>query len=74
MHGDIEISLDKDRVLQEFDGNIGSMVQVDLQLELDNADQYRSTVSVHEVALIDDRIAADLDKCSVRLESLSVAN
>jgi hypothetical protein len=72
VHGDIELSLDKERIVQEFDGNIGCLVQVDLQLELDNADNYRSTVSVREVALIDDRIAADLERCKARLDTLAM--
>ncbi len=72
VHGDIELPLDKERIVQEFDGNIGSLVQVELQLELDNADHYRSTVVVHEVALIDDRIAADLERCRSRLDALAL--
>lgn len=66
-HGLIKIQLDRDRVTSEFDGNIGSPMQFDLQIELDNADKFRSIVEVHTVALIDESIAAELERCKSRL-------
>lgn len=67
VHGLIKIQLDRDRVVTDFDGNIGSPVQFDLQIELDNTDKFRSIVEVHAVVLIDERIAADLERCKSRL-------
>ena len=67
LHGVITILLDRERVLSEFDGSLHAPVQFDLQVELDNTDKYRSIVEVHAVALIDERIAADLERCRTRL-------
>lgn len=71
VHGIIKIPMDRERVLDEFDGNMLSPIQFDLQVELDNADKLRSIVEVHGVALIDVRIAADLDRCRVRLAEIA---
>ena len=70
VHGLIKINLDRDLVKTDFDGNIGSRVQFDLQIELDNTDKFRSIVEVHAVLLIDERIAADLDRCKIRLNEI----
>lgn len=70
-HGTIEIGLDRDRVLSEFDGNIGAPVQFDLQIELDNGDRYRSLVELHGVALIDEQMAANLERCRTRMSDLA---
>jgi hypothetical protein len=69
-HGIIKILMDRDRVIDEFDGNLLSPIQFDLQVELDNADKLRSIVEVHGVALIDVRIAADLERCRARLAEI----
>jgi hypothetical protein len=69
-HGNIQIPLDRDRVIDEFDGNIESDVQFDLQIELDNSDRYRSIVEVFDVVLIDAHIGADLEKCRIRLNEI----
>lgn len=70
VHGLIKILLDSERVTGEFDGNLNSPVQFDLNVELDNADKFRSVVDVHAVALIDERIAADLERCRERLSEI----
>lgn len=72
LHGVIRIHLDRESVLTEFDGNIGSPIQFDLKIELDNNDVYRSIVEVHDVVLIDERIAADLDRCKRRIAEIQV--
>jgi hypothetical protein len=73
-HGLIKIPLDRERVVTDFDGNIRSLVQFDLQIELDNADKFRSLVEVHALVLIDERIEADLDRCKNRLNDIKNLN
>jgi len=68
--GVIRIHLERERVTGEFDGNIGSSVEFDLQIELDNNDAFKSVVDVHDLVLIDEKIAAELEKCKHRLSDL----
>lgn len=70
IHGVIRIPLDRESVITEFDGNISSPIQFDLKIELDNNDVYRSIVEVHDVALIDERISADLERCKHRIAEI----
>jgi len=70
-HGLISISLERERVLQEFDGNLGTPIQFDVEIELDNTDHFRSLVEVHVVGLIDERIAGELQRCRIRLVEIS---
>ncbi|MCK0510026.1 hypothetical protein [Aromatoleum buckelii] len=66
-HGNIRIQLDAERVVNEFDGNINAVVQFDLQIELDNADRFRSVIEAFDVALIDQGIGEELERCRSRL-------
>lgn len=68
--GQIEIGIDSERV-KIFDGNLGSPVQFDLQIERDNNDIFRSVVAVHGVDLIDPEIVAELERCRGRLTEIS---
>jgi hypothetical protein len=70
-YGAIEIAVDRERIIKEFDGNIGGQVQFELAIELDNNDNYRSVVELHGLTLIDDQIAADLARCTDRLHEIS---
>jgi hypothetical protein len=65
IHGPINIQLDHERLVKEFDGYIETDVQFDLQIELDNSDKFRSVVDVYEVELIE--ISPDLKKCRDRI-------
>lgn len=69
-HGEMYISLDQDRIVEEFDGNLFADVQFDLQIELDNNDKFRSVVDVFDVALIDAKIGSELVRCRNRLAEL----
>ncbi|UEM08307.1 hypothetical protein J4G43_026205 [Bradyrhizobium barranii subsp. barranii] len=69
-HGEITIPLESDRVKEEFDGNIDSEVQFDLQIEMDNADRLRGVVGVFDLELIDVESGADLLRCRNRLAEL----
>ncbi|MDQ8732408.1 hypothetical protein [Bradyrhizobium sp. LHD-71] len=67
---EIKIPLEADRVKDEFDGNIESEVQFDLQVEMDNNDQLRSIVEVFDVGLIDAEIGAHVQRCRTRIEEI----
>ncbi|MFM0454151.1 hypothetical protein PQR21_27535 [Paraburkholderia nemoris] len=69
-HGEIEISVDLERVVKEFDGNIYGDVQFELQIELDHNDRYRGVIEVHDVGLIDAQIGAELLRCRARLADI----
>jgi hypothetical protein len=69
-HGVIAFDMDADRVIEEFDGNLGCDVQIDLQIELDNNDKYQSTVDVYDATVIDAQFIAGLSKCRARLEEI----
>jgi hypothetical protein len=69
-HGEIEIFVDLERVVNEFDGNIHADVQFELQIELDNNDRYRGLIEVHDVGLIDAQIGAELLRCRTRLAEI----
>lgn len=70
-HGEISIPLERERLLQEFDGNLQADVQFDLQIELDNNDRLRAIVDVHDVNLIDAEIVGQLARCKERLIQIS---
>jgi len=70
-YGRIEIAVERERIVSEFGGNIGEQIQVELDVELDNADVFRSVVAVYGLTLIDGQIAADLERCSLRLMEIS---
>jgi len=70
-YGAIDIGVERERVIAEFDGNIGGQVQFELEVELDNADNYRSVVELHGLTLIDEQIAAELARCNARLQEIT---
>lgn len=65
--GEIKLEIDRDRVKNEFDGNIGSPVQYRITVELDHEDKLVSVRETHEVDLTD---PDPLVKCFERLESM----
>jgi hypothetical protein len=65
--GEVRVSLDRNRVSDEFDGNTGGSVQFALQIELDRGDKLRSVIDVFDVDLIDPQIVEQLEKCKARL-------
>jgi hypothetical protein len=69
-HGDITIPLDRDQIVEEFDGSLQSDIQFDLQVELDNDDRLRRVVSVYDIGVIDAQIGAKLLRCRNRLAEL----
>lgn len=69
-YGVIEVLLDRDRVMEEFDGNIGQSLQFDLQIELDNKDHFRRVIEVFDIAVFDADVSADLERCRTRLAEL----
>lgn len=69
-YGEIDVRVDPDRIESEFDGNIGSTVQVSVKIELDDNDVYRSVVEVYDIDVIDEKISEDLMRCRARLDEL----
>jgi len=69
-HGDISLSLDPERIISEFDGNINSDVQFDLTIELDHNNKFRSVIEIFDVELIDS-ISPTQRKLLDRLEHLA---
>ena len=69
-YGDIIVKVDPARIAEEFDGNIGSSVQVSVNIELDDRDVYRGVVDVYDIDVIDEKVSEDLMKCLKRLEEL----
>ncbi len=65
--GELRVSLDRNRISDEFDGNTGRSVQFALQIELDRGDRLQSVVDVFDVDLIDPQIVEQLEKCKTRL-------
>lgn len=70
-YGEIKLPVDCERARSEFDGNIGAKVQFEIEVELDNADAFRNVVELHALTLIDEQIAADLERCRSRLKELA---
>jgi len=68
-HGEIIFPLDADRIIKEFDGNIGKNVQFDVIIELDHNNKYRDVIEVHRVGLYD-AITAAQTKLFERLQYL----
>jgi hypothetical protein len=66
-YGEIKITLNGERIVSEFDGNINSDVQFDLQIELDNNDRYINTIDAFDVVLIDAQIESKLIACQKRI-------
>lgn len=71
-YGEIVAYVDPARIEEEFDGNIGSPVQVSVKIELDDRDVYRSVVEVYDLDVIDEKVSEDLMKYRKRLDELRV--
>ena len=69
-HGDIQIYLDADQIVEEFDGSLRRDLQFDLQVELDKAGQLKRVVAVYDIGVIDAQIGAQLVKCKTRLSEI----
>ncbi|WP_145012425.1 hypothetical protein [Pseudomonas oryzihabitans] len=69
-HGDITIPLDTKRVIEDFDGSIGSEVQFDLSIELDHSDKLRNVIAVKDIELIETMSDAQ-QKLASRLRYIS---
>lgn len=63
----MRVTVDRDRVRNEFDGNTGRAVQFSLLIELDRHENFRSIVDVYEVDLIDQEFANRLEESKSRL-------
>ena len=70
-HGTIKIPVGPVRVKEEFDGNIDDDVQFRLLIELDNKDLFRRVVDVFDVDLIDAALVAILERCRMRIQSIT---
>lgn len=70
LYGQILIPIDKKRVLEEFDGNLGGAVQFAVEIQLDSRDSYRKTVDVHTIGLVDEGFAEARAKCDAKLIEL----
>lgn len=70
-YGEIRISVDNERVRTELGTGIGAEVQFEIEVELDNADNFRSVVELHALTVIDERLAADMERCRSRLQALA---
>jgi hypothetical protein len=64
--GDIEVPLDADEVMSQYDGNLQQDVQFDVLVELDQQDNFRRVASVFDVALVSDGLSG----CQKRLEEM----
>jgi hypothetical protein len=69
-HGDIELDVGKDAVLSTYDGNLGSNVQFDLLVELDQDDKFKSVAEIYHLDIVDEEIVAELERCRGRLSDL----
>ena len=67
VYGLIKVSLESDLIKANFDGNLGSAVQFDMQVELDDSDKLVNIVDVFDIVVIDAQREASLDRCRARL-------
>ncbi len=67
VYGLIKVSLESDLIKANFDGNLGSTVQFDMQVELDDSDKLVSIVDVFDIVVIDAQREASLERCRARL-------
>ncbi len=70
-HGTIRIPVPPERVKEEFDGSMDEDVQFRLLIELDNKDGFKRVVDVFDVDLIDAALVANLERCRLRIQSMS---
>lgn len=66
-YGSLRVTLERDRIKEEFDGSLELSVQFDLQAELDNDDKLVSIVGVFDIVVIDAQREASLERCRARL-------
>jgi hypothetical protein len=69
--GDVTVSLDAEQIADDFGPYLGSEIQYDLQVEVDNNDLVRSVIEVHDLDVIDEEHSAELLRCRERLRVLS---
>lgn len=70
-YGRIVIPVERELAINELNGSIDSHVQFDVEVELDNRDSFRRVVDAHSLALIDEKVVSDIDRCRKRLEQLT---
>lgn len=66
-YGEIILSIEPDRIVSEFDGNIGASVQFSVTVELDHNDKVSAVREVHEVDVSD---SDPLTKCLDRVDAM----
>jgi len=69
--GELKIPVDQALIYEEFDGNLGAAVQLDIIVELDSFDRFRSVAGVKDISLVDADILAELSRCQQRLNDIS---
>ena len=69
-HGEIRIPAAPERVRAYFGNNIGADVQFRLLILLDSSNTFRNIIEVFEVDVIDETIAANLERCRARVDAL----
>ena len=70
-YGEIKLTVEHEIARSEFAPNLLAQVQFEIDIELDNADNFRSVVDLYALTVIDDRLAADLERSRTRLVELS---
>ena len=70
-HGEFTIPLDDETIRAEFDGNIGQPIEINVQAALNRQGGIANVSEVRSVSLIDEQIAARLDRCRERLDQVA---
>ncbi|ASL73023.1 hypothetical protein G7939_02310 [Ralstonia solanacearum] len=70
-YGEVTFNVDHELAKAEFATNIGAQVQFEIEVELDNADNFCSVVELYGLTVIDDRLAVDVERCRSRLQALA---
>jgi hypothetical protein len=73
-YGIITVPVDPEEVTSIYNGNINSLVQFDLTLELDHQDKLRNVRATHEVDLVDEANAAALNELISRINEIAQLN
>ena len=63
----IEIPVEHDEIVSDFDGNLYAEVQFQLLVELDSRDRFRSVVEVFDIGVVDND---DFKKCRTRIDEI----
>jgi hypothetical protein len=66
-YAEIDIPVEQDQIISDFDGSLYAEVQFQLLVELDAQDRFRSVVEVFDVGVVDND---DFKKCRTRLDEL----